>query len=319
MASFVTHRYMADLVRGSLSGKSYDLTVSYPDCYESGCQGNDILFYVLGKYRGYASLTHTRGTYEIFASMCDYVAKTRRDDLRAYLYGFICHYALDRLIHPYVIYAAANYLPAFYPDRLHKSLHLMLESGIDHTVIRTKLHENPSTFAAHDLLPVTQRVCECVADMYTGAVNPLFMTDIPYEKLLALPSRMHSYQSIFEDPSSAKYRALIAAGIFMGRPSYIYGFRKPKANKPKEDWFNLNHRLYPSHTGGNIMISDSVPEIIDKSVHDALRIISMADDCIDNGTPLPAEEFTLNFMGGKSLPLSDRPYKRRDLRTGKNE
>ena len=53
-----------------------------------------------------------------------------RDDLRAYLYGYICHYALDAAIHPYVIYISGKHLPAFYPERLHKSLHMLLEGGI---------------------------------------------------------------------------------------------------------------------------------------------------------------------------------------------
>ena len=152
------------------------------------------------------------------------------------------------------------------------------------------------------------------ADMYFGAVDPLYGVKMPYEELLALPKRMRSYQKIFENKNSPLYALLMTAGAIMNYPSYIYGFRKPKKKYAKQDWMNLSRRLYPQTTGGSKMTDLTVREIVFQSVEDALKIIALADDFIEKGTPLPKEEFALNFMGGKSLPIAPEGYDKKALR-----
>ena len=103
MASFITHYYMADRVAGALQDKSASIIAGNRSAYDIGCQGNDLLFYVFGKFRGYASLTHTKRTHALFSEMCDYVRSSGRDDLRAYLYGYMplrlgrCHTSIRNL------------------------------------------------------------------------------------------------------------------------------------------------------------------------------------------------------------------------------
>ncbi len=318
MASHMTHFYMAEKVMNASAGKTRSFMDDYADCFYSGCQGNDILFYSFTKFKGFAGVTHTRGTFEIFKRMCSFVRTMGRGDLRAYLYGFICHYTLDRSIHPYVIYCSAKYMPSYFPLKYRKSLHLMLEAGIDY-VISDKLEKKHPGCNCDFVLKDSPMVCECVADMYSGAIDPIYGVDIPYEELLTLPGRMRAYQRIFENKKSPVYALLMTAGAIMNYPSYIYGFRKPQKKYAKQDWMNLNRRLYPSITGGNKMISLTVQEMISKSIDDAKRIIEMADKFIDEGIDLNENEFELNFMGSKSLPVSSKGYDKKALRAKENK
>ena len=319
MASHMTHFYMAEKVLLRSGGKTREIMDDYSDCFYSGCQGNDVLFYSFFEFKGFAGVTHTRGTYELFCRMCEFVRESGRGDLRAYLYGFICHYTLDRNIHPYVIYSAAKYMPPFFPPKYRKSLHLMLEAGIDFVLQRDKLEKKHPGCDCDYVLKDSAAVCECVADMYFGAVDPLYGVKMPYEELLALPKRMRSYQKIFENKNSPLYALLMTAGAIMNYPSYIYGFRKPKKKYAKQDWMNLSRRLYPQTTGGSKMTDLTVREIVFQSVEDALKIIALADDFIEKGTPLPKEEFALNFMGGKSLPIAPEGYDKKALRSKENK
>ncbi|MDE5618512.1 MAG: zinc dependent phospholipase C family protein, partial [Clostridia bacterium] len=175
MASFITHYYMADEVAKLLEGKAKEIVFDNRNIYDTGCQGNDLLFYVFGRYRGYASITHNSRTYEMLISMCNYVKTTGREDLRAYLYGYMCHYALDSAIHPYVIYISGKHLPPYYPENLHKSLHLLLEGGIDYIITRDYLHKDPLIFAAADeFLHYDENVCACAADMTANAIDNVY-------------------------------------------------------------------------------------------------------------------------------------------------
>ena len=298
MASFITHYYMADRVAGALQDKSASIIAGNRSAYDIGCQGNDLLFYVFGKFRGYASLTHTKRTHALFSEMCDYVRSSGRDDLRAYLYGYICHYALDAAIHPYVIYISGKHLPAFYPERLHKSLHMLLEGGIDFVVLRDYMGQDPKTYqAADNYIPCDENTCKSVADMLYNCVDKLYCVDVPYEKLSRLPVRMRRYQGIFENTKALSYKGLLALGRLGGYPNSVYGFIKPKAEQAAEDWMNISRRNYPCVTGGSIMIDKSVEEILTDSVATAIDIIRAADRAIDSGDTLPQSLFPTDFMG----------------------
>ncbi len=319
MASHMTHFYMAEKVLSRSLGKEREIMENYSDCFYLGCQGNDLLFYSFFKFKGYAGITHTRGTYEIFKRMCEFVKKSERADLRAYLYGFICHYTLDRHIHPYVIYCAATYMHGFFPAKYRKSLHMMLEAGIDYVIQRDKLEKKHPGCNCDFILKTEQRACACLADMFTGAVDPIYGVDMPYEELLALPGRMLKYQRIFENKHSFKYGLLMMAGALMNYPSYIYGFRKPKKKYAKQDWMNLNRRIYPTVTGGSETSNLTVPEMIQNSIEDALRLIALVNEHMDEGAPLPQEEFLINFMGGRSLPVAPEGYDKKALRAKENK
>ena len=45
MASHMTHFYMAEKVLLRSGGKTREIMDDYSDCFYSGCQGNDVLFY----------------------------------------------------------------------------------------------------------------------------------------------------------------------------------------------------------------------------------------------------------------------------------
>ena len=310
---------MAEKVLLRSGGKTREIMDDYSDCFYSGCQGNDVLFYSFFEFKGFAGGTHTRGTYELFCRMCEFVRESGRGDLRAYLYGFICHYTLDKIIHPYVIYCSAKYMPSYFPLKYKKSLHLMLEAGIDFVIQRDKLEKKHPGCNCDFILKDTPRASECLADMYTGAVDPIYGVDMPYDELLALPRRMLTYQKIFENKKSLTYTLLMTAGAIMNYPSYIYGFRKPKKKYAKLDWMNLSRRLYPSVTGGNKLISLTVQEMIYKSIDEAKELIAMADKFIDEGEPLDESKFEINFMGSKSLPVSPKGYDKKALRAKENK
>ncbi len=319
MASHMTHYYMAEKTLERSSGKARTFMDDYSDCFYLGCQGNALLFYSFTKFKGFAGVTHTRGTFEMFKRACAFVQSSGRGDLRAYLYGLICHYTLDRIIHPYVIYCSAKYMHSYFPIKYKKSLHLMLEAGIDYVIQTDKLEKKHPGCNCDFILKDSPRVCECFADMYLGAIDPVYGVDIPYDELLSLPRRMRSYQKIFENKKSLTYTLLMTAGAIMNYPSYIYGFRKPKKKYAKLDWMNISRRLYPSVTGGNQMISLTVQEMIAKSIEDAQKIIAMADKFIDENVPLDESEYEINFMGSKSLPVSPDGYDKKALRAKENK
>ncbi len=97
----------------------------YRELFDIGLHGPDILFYYKPlssnpvSQSGFAM--HDKPGTEFFEKACEiYKSLNNPDTLKAYLYGFICHFALDSTCHPYIEKMTS-------------------ESGIDHNEIETEL------------------------------------------------------------------------------------------------------------------------------------------------------------------------------------
>lgn len=114
MPAFSTHHLFAEemmeTIRKSVKGVNLDeRAVIY------GTQGPDYLFFhrILPTMKGESlnsvgSAMHKCDPARLFEAMAEYVKTENdynRDTLLSYLCGFICHYALDRRVHPFVYWA----------------------------------------------------------------------------------------------------------------------------------------------------------------------------------------------------------------------
>ncbi len=109
-----------------------------------GAQGPDPMYYnVFHKnhktFRYYANSMHRNDTRDIFKHMISYVEKNQQKDTISFLIGYICHYALDVKIHPYV-YHNVGIVKEDDPDTYqYKGLHLKFERSIDALMIQKEL------------------------------------------------------------------------------------------------------------------------------------------------------------------------------------
>ncbi len=107
-------------------------------------QGPDPLYYNFfskdyTEYRKYADLMHNKDTDKFFINMIDYVKKNLNKDTYSFLVGFICHYALDIKIHPYVYHNVGVYKKDDMATHSYRGLHLKFERSIDALLIEKDL------------------------------------------------------------------------------------------------------------------------------------------------------------------------------------
>jgi len=79
----------------------------YRELYDIGLHGPDILFYYLPLFPNNVTRTgsamHGRPASEFFEKTAEiYKNAPSPEALKAYLYGFICHFTLDSVCHPYI-------------------------------------------------------------------------------------------------------------------------------------------------------------------------------------------------------------------------
>lgn len=106
----------------------------------NAAQGPDPLYYNFfskdaKEYRRCANLMHDKDTRLLFINMTNYVKKNLSVDTYSFLTGFICHYALDVNIHPYVYNKVGVYKENNSLTHPWRGLHLKFERSIDAVLI----------------------------------------------------------------------------------------------------------------------------------------------------------------------------------------
>jgi len=106
----------------------------------NSAQGPDPLYYNFfskerKEYRKYANLMHNKDTDLMFKNLVNYVKDNLTKDSYSFLVGFICHYALDVKIHPYIYHNVGVYKKDDPKTYKYRGLHLKFERSIDAVLI----------------------------------------------------------------------------------------------------------------------------------------------------------------------------------------
>lgn len=177
----------------------------------------------------------------------------------AYLYGLLCHFALDSVCHPYVAEAMASY----------DLSHAAVETAFDRMLLTTD-GVDPLTFDPCGHFEVTRRNAAIIAPFYPPAV-----TDMVEKSLKS----MVFYGRVLYNQNKA-LRAVIDKGLYVTlHHDAIAGMLMT----PKRD-----ERCV--HSDGRLL------ELYGEALSLAQLLLQQADEYIENGTPA-GEAFDRTFEG----------------------
>lgn len=152
--------------------------------YALGHQGPDIFFYYLPAYvlhgHNLGDMQHTENTGAFYAALLESRSIFKKpEDLQianAYLEGFLGHYILDSICHPF-IYGRTHYKKN---DRGYFSRHAYLETEIDTSLLELKYHRRRADFHMENTIMLTPRQKWIVARMlhyaYQHTYHGLFVS-----------------------------------------------------------------------------------------------------------------------------------------------
>ena len=151
MPDLVSHYYFGEQVLASLPEATQ--TPIHKDIFFHTTPGPDVWF-PMGFYGGKNKAKSKRGGYMhknntgafLTALARECRSGTDRDALFSYLAGFLCHYALDTVTHPYILYFTGEYDDT--PETIaYRGNHMRLERAIDCWIIRSKYALVPGRFS----------------------------------------------------------------------------------------------------------------------------------------------------------------------------
>lgn len=181
MPAFSAHFLFAKEIMGDLQ-KEADFPVDKNAVF-IGSQGPDIFFFhralpwQKGKtLRKLGSAMHRAKCGEIIDCFEKYCKKSdNRNIAQSYVYGFLLHYALDRVCHPYIYFVQSRITDKF-PKMNKNSVHNMIELSLDSVLLRKKENaESPKAFRTDSTMNYTEKelteiskVIASVSELFKG-------------------------------------------------------------------------------------------------------------------------------------------------------
>ncbi len=249
MADFATHTLFGERILPELPAMAQRVFHRRPAAFYWGCQGPDLLFFRKalfgsGPLHKYASLMHGEKNTELFACMLQYINAlddTEQETALSYFYGFLCHYALDSEIHPYV-YCRQYELAEKYPSVSGSALHCQIETDIDSALYPRLKKEPVTSFAPETRYTIAKEQCFVIARIYTYLLKKVYGQSVPYEQVVKCFADTLTIQKLLFSGSKAVSAATKGLDALIRSKNLISSHVKGK--EPKWDCLNLRHAVW---------------------------------------------------------------------------
>ena len=193
---------MADIYLHSILAESVIKELDYDfnkNLVFLGAQGPDPMYYkVSGKnssnFRYYADRMHDTDTQNLFIHMLEAVKLNNTQETYSHLIGFICHYALDVKIHPYVYHNVGVYKKEDPNTHQYRGLHLKFERSIDAVMIQKELNIKPNKLKLHKTYFPTNKAPLAVMEVMNHVLDKAY--NVKHGGVMYLMGTVEMYRNV---------------------------------------------------------------------------------------------------------------------------
>lgn len=303
MPSYSTHCIFArELLPQLYTSVDFDLN---EEALMVGTQGPDIFFFhrvfpwMPGKSkRKIGSALHRSKPADILENMRDYCNKRskQKDIAKSYVHGFIMHYALDRLCHPYVYslqYKIVEKSPLTNPHTAHNTVEFSMD-----TYLLNKRYgiAEPALFDTACTVCEDEKVLAEIGKLYAYVVPRVLGIKISETTAATAVKDMKRVQAATFDATGMKRKFLYAAETMIAPFSKNYKFSamlRPRDLEKAKKYGNIDNSNWQSPFD-NSYHNESFEDLFEIAKLDAKRLI--AD--FSNGANLYKATNNLSFLTG---------------------
>ena len=239
MPACLTHREFAHRVLETLP----DPAAPNAAAFDWGAQGPDFLFchrylpWMRGKcLREYAARLHAADPVVTLGAFRDALRRQEDPATRSYVWGLLCHYALDSIAHPYINAKAAQ-LVAERPEQTQTTMHGEVEGALDAIILRRETGQLPSEAPLGACFPKNEPVQRRIARLYREVLSQAFGEEVSQDQLFQATQDAHQVFSLLTDRSGLKLR--LFETIEKGRAHVISSHIVPITERDDVDYANL--------------------------------------------------------------------------------
>ncbi|MDD6021508.1 MAG: zinc dependent phospholipase C family protein [Oscillospiraceae bacterium] len=286
MPAFASHYIFARSLKDKIQEYDKDIKLSQTALYY-GTQGPDFLFSHRiwrmawgGKtLKSLGSQLHHCDIVRMFGLMKEYLENEPcdRDIVKSYIYGYICHYALDRNTHPF-IYSVQKALTEAkgYQKAIPFSIHNIVEFNIDVFLLRSELgYTDGRKFCAADTVPKDEHVIDEISLLMAYVVPKVNGNSAGAGEYAEAFRDMGTAHKVLTDKNGVKRKVLniVQQPIkpFIG-PLLISMIRQEKPDS-EWDYMNFTHKEWTMPYDSRRKSTKSFMDLYREAQTDAMQLI----------------------------------------------
>ncbi len=262
------------------------------------------------KVRNLSEYFHSNKTRAFFINNLNIIKENNLSndkDTLSFLTGFICHYALDSTLHPYIIYKTGVMDKKYKNTYKYNNQHTFMETFIDNDMIKRREKINPYKF----------RIDKYCFDTSKFSKQLVFLINRSFLETYNLKNASAIYfKSLKQMKSALFFLRRDVYGIKKNIYKFIDTFTSDKTFRleavsyhyPLNDmhnYLNNNHSVWRNPTTYNMESSESFIELYIKAIKIAEELICSSFDFLD-GKDVNLNEVFLNlsYLSGLDCELN---------------
>ena len=273
-----------------------------------GNQGPDPLFYAIAcpwmhANRDLGNIMHDQlpsRLIEAFKTGLPFLPDDERPVARAYALGFLCHYTLDSIMHPFIFgqqYALCDTGEPGLSRRDGHEIHSYIETELDEMVLFVKRGETVERFnPARDIVKGSQRMLDIVSKLYVYVAMAVYGRAVPLDLFSSSVHAMRLGQRVFHSPSGLK-RLILGNVEELVRP---YSFIRAMSHLPvelEESIFDNREHVQWNDPFTGEESTESFWDLYERALDQAERNIALFDQDSFNSEDAHAITRSRNFSG----------------------
>ena len=290
MPATATHAFFAkdvyDILPDSISEQ-----LNLAKCRMYGQSVDSLKFYNLfsvmpGKMiRHFQGWFHENQSQEFFINLLKYMKDNRIQDVDTYsfLFGSICHYALDSTLHPYIVYRTGYFDKDNPSSYKYNNVHAFMETFIDNDMIQRRTDTNPYTFNFYefcfDISPFSDDLRKTIDYTFFNTFHINNMSDIYYKSLKQMRYSINIFR---RDTIGIKKFFYKLADSFT--PKKCFRFEAISYHYPledKHDFLNSEHALWRNPCIYDQTSTESFVDLYLKAIKFAKVLMCASCDYLD--------------------------------------
>lgn len=290
MPNIITHKLFAEDVLKQI--QIYDIKnimEQHTQSFYIGSSGPDFLFFShLKPWEAYKShalnrlgsqmhTTHINDFYEVAIQQIQQQNKAAvKTEMMAYVFGHICHWALDQAAHPYIFYRTGNC------KGISAGYHHRFESMLDTYMLDKIKHMNIKAYPCYEMCEFTEEILKAIARIYVPIARNVYHMDVKVHDIKETLHSWYDIQKYLYDPNNVKYPILKALEKAFKKPWAITGNIIKTNIDDRYDVVNEKHLLWKHPCDDTITSTESFIDLYDKAIPIAVSLIEQTYSCVES-------------------------------------
>lgn len=288
MPCMITHKLFAEEVLKQLKKADIkELIQKHSHLFYIGSSGPDILFYHhalpwqahLGKHVSrLGNAMHSRDINAFYQKALEVIGKQKHAEIKermmAYLLGHLCHWALDKHVHPYIFHRTGNHQPKA------MDYHHRFESDLDYQMLGLYRNVEPKDYHAYEMCTFDDEMLQAIARLYVPIAKEVYHVELKVHEIREALESWYQLQKLFQDPSGQKFKYVYQLESLL-KQEWKYSGYLLRNQASEYDVLNQNHLEWCHPCDDTKTSTASFPELFEEAIAPAINVLQKCYGCME--------------------------------------